>query len=86
MTGAGPRQNLVLEGLTYAASGTLLASEVEGLLLQDGPEATTTSGSLSRITLQARTGPVLAQYAYPRKRDEHPERPVAGLGGRPAGE
>ncbi|WP_329069724.1 esterase-like activity of phytase family protein [Amycolatopsis sp. NBC_01480] len=66
--GAGPRQNLVLEGLTYAAFGTLVASEVEGPLLQDGPEATTTSGSLSRITLQGRAGPVLAQYAYPQEK------------------
>lgn len=62
---SGPRQNLVLEGITYAGFGSLVASSVEGPLLQDGPEPTTTKGSLSRITLQSRFGPVLAQYAYP---------------------
>ncbi len=61
----GPRQNLVLEGLTFAGFGSLVASSVEGPLLQDGPEPTTTSGALSRITLQSRFGPVLAQFAYP---------------------
>jgi hypothetical protein len=64
---AGPRQNLVLEGITFTGFGSLLASEVEGPLLQDGPQATTTSGALSRITLQSRFGPVLAQYAYPQE-------------------
>ncbi|MEU4248514.1 esterase-like activity of phytase family protein [Amycolatopsis sp. NPDC026612] len=64
---AGPRQNLVLEGITFTGFGSLLASEVEGPLLQDGPEATTTTGALSRITLQSRFGPVLAQYAYPQE-------------------
>ncbi len=61
----GPRQNLVLEGLTYAGFGSLVASSVEGPLTQDGPVPTTTEGGLSRITLQSRFGPVLAQYAYP---------------------
>ncbi|WP_026360530.1 esterase-like activity of phytase family protein [Amycolatopsis nigrescens] len=65
--GAGPRQNLALEGLTFAAAGSLLVSSVEGPLLQDGPEATPEHGSLSRITVQSRFGPVLAQYAYPQE-------------------
>ncbi|WP_284743463.1 esterase-like activity of phytase family protein [Amycolatopsis sp. RTGN1] len=64
---AGPRQNLVLEGITFTGFGSLLASEVEGPLLQDGPEPTTTAGALSRITLQSRFGPILAQYAYPQE-------------------
>ncbi|WP_410647343.1 esterase-like activity of phytase family protein [Amycolatopsis sp. cmx-4-54] len=64
----GPRQNLALEGLTYAGFGSLVASSAEGPLLQDGPEANTTSGALSRITLQSRFGPVLAQYAYPQEK------------------
>ncbi|WP_410667099.1 esterase-like activity of phytase family protein [Amycolatopsis sp. cmx-4-68] len=64
---AGPRQNLVLEGLTFAAFGSLVASDVEGPLLQDGPESTRTTGGVSRITLQSRFGPVLAQYAYPQE-------------------
>ena len=64
---AGPRQNLVLESLTFAAFGALVVSEDEGPLLQDGPLATTTQGAVSRITLQGRYGPVLAQYAYPQE-------------------
>ncbi|WP_410576225.1 esterase-like activity of phytase family protein [Amycolatopsis sp. lyj-108] len=65
---AGPRQNLALEGLTFAGFGSLVASSVEGPLLQDGPEANTTSGALSRITVQSRSGPILAQYAYPQEK------------------
>ena len=61
----GPRQNQTLEGLTYAAAGTLVVSEVEDPLLQDGPDPTATAGALNRITVQSRFGPVLAQYAYP---------------------
>jgi hypothetical protein len=63
----GPRQNLALEAITYAAGGTLVVSAVEGPLLQDGPEATTEHGALSRITVQTRTGHLLAQYAYPQE-------------------
>ncbi|MDT7800209.1 MAG: hypothetical protein QOI78_3642, partial [Actinomycetota bacterium] len=47
--------------------GALLAGDVEGPLLQDGPESTRTTGGVSRITLQGRYGPVLAQYAYPQE-------------------
>ncbi|MEV0067303.1 esterase-like activity of phytase family protein [Amycolatopsis sp. NPDC050768] len=65
---AGPRRNYVLEGLAYTGFGALLASEVEAPLLQDGPPPTLTSGALSRVTLQARTGQVLAQYAYPQEK------------------
>jgi hypothetical protein len=61
----GPRQNQTLEGITYAGAGTLLVSEVEDPLLQDGADPTATSGALTRITVQSRFGPVLAQYAYP---------------------
>ena len=61
----GPRQNQTLEGITYAAAGTLLVSELEDPLLQDGPNPTATAGALTRITVQSRFGPVLAQYAYP---------------------
>ncbi|MEW2507216.1 esterase-like activity of phytase family protein [Amycolatopsis sp. NPDC047767] len=64
---AGPRQNLVLEGLTYAGLGSVVASEVESPLLQDGPLPTPEAGGLSRITLQSRFGPVFAQYAYPQE-------------------
>lgn len=66
--GAGPRQNLAIEGLTFAGLGTLIASSVEGPMLQDGPDATPEHGGLDRITLQSRFGPVLAQYAYPEEK------------------
>jgi len=65
---AGPRKNLVLEGITFAGFGSLLASSVESPLLQDGPLPTPQSGALSRITLQSRFGPILAQYAYPEEK------------------
>jgi hypothetical protein len=61
----GPRQNQALEALTFAAGGLLVVSALEGALFQDGPEATPTNGTTSRITVQARTGHLLAQYAYP---------------------
>ncbi|TCO64689.1 esterase-like activity of phytase family protein [Actinocrispum wychmicini] len=63
----GPRQNLTLEGLTYAAAGTLVVSSMESPLIQDGPVATPSQGALSRVTVQTRTGHVLAQYAYPQE-------------------
>ncbi|WP_091450077.1 esterase-like activity of phytase family protein [Actinokineospora iranica] len=63
----GPGQNLALEGLTYAAGGALVVTAVEGPLLQDGPEPTTEHGALSRITVQTRTGTLVAQYAYPQE-------------------
>ncbi|WP_018684270.1 esterase-like activity of phytase family protein [Actinokineospora enzanensis] len=63
----GPRQNLVLEGLTYAGAGSLVVSAVEGPLLQDGPVPTPEHGALSRIVVQTRTGHQLAQYAYPQE-------------------
>lgn len=62
---AGPRQNQTLEGITYAGAGSLLVSELEDPLLQDGADPTATAGALTRITVQSRFGPVLAQYAYP---------------------
>jgi hypothetical protein len=63
----GPRQNEVLEGLSFAAGGTLVVSAMEGALLQDAPDPTTEHGTLSRITVQTRTGHLLAQYAYPQE-------------------
>jgi hypothetical protein len=67
LPGSGPRQNLALEGLTFAGLGSLVASSVEAPLLQDGPESTVDHGSLSRITVQNRAGKVLGQYAYPQE-------------------
>ncbi|WP_433870473.1 esterase-like activity of phytase family protein [Saccharopolyspora sp. CA-218241] len=63
----GPRRNLSLEAITFAAGGALVASAVESPLLQDGPLPSPGSGELSRITVQDRTGHVVAQYAYPQE-------------------
>ncbi|WP_238815679.1 esterase-like activity of phytase family protein [Nocardia brasiliensis] len=78
---SGPRQNSVLEGASFAAGGTLLVTSVEAPLLQDGPEPTTTSGAPARLTVQARTGTVLAQYAYPLEPVFAESTPVPGRGG-----
>ncbi|MFI2477392.1 esterase-like activity of phytase family protein [Nocardia xishanensis] len=78
---AGPRRNTALEAATFAAGGALFVTAVEGPLLQDGPDATVTSGALSRITVQARFGPLLAQYAYPMEPVFAESRPKPGRGG-----
>ncbi|RDI55470.1 esterase-like activity of phytase family protein [Nocardia mexicana] len=62
---SGPQRNAGFEGATFAAGGTLFVHSVEGPLMQDGPEPTASSGALTRLTVQARSGPPLAQYAYP---------------------
>ncbi|MET8872504.1 esterase-like activity of phytase family protein [Nocardia sp. NPDC004604] len=76
----GPRQNLALEGATFAAGGTLFVTSVEAPLLQDGPVATVRAGATSRITVQARFGPLLAQYAYPMEPVFAQSRPDPGQG------
>lgn len=63
--GSGPRRNAGPEGATFAADGMLFVTALEGPLLQDGPEPTATAGGTVRFTVQARSGPLLAQYAYP---------------------
>ncbi len=78
---AGPRRNAALEAATFATGGALFVTAVEGPLLQDGPEATVTSGAISRITVQARFGPLLAQYAYPMEPVFAESRPEPGRGG-----
>lgn len=74
----GPRRNLTLEGMTFAAGGTLVVSAMEGPLLQDGPVPTLDTGALSRITMQTRTGGVLAQYVYPQEPISAPTNPPGG--------
>ncbi|WP_245673538.1 esterase-like activity of phytase family protein [Nocardia lijiangensis] len=78
---SGPRRNAALEAATFAAGGVLFVTAVEGPLLQDGPEATVSSGAISRITVQARFGPLLAQYAYPMEPVFAESRPEPGRGG-----
>lgn len=77
---SGPRQNLALEGATFTAGGSLFVTSVEGPLLQDGPLATTTAGATSRLTVQARSGQLLAQYAYPMEPVFAESRPQPDLG------
>ncbi|MFD6464123.1 esterase-like activity of phytase family protein, partial [Streptomyces roseolus] len=62
---SGPQRNGALEAATFAAGGTLFVTALELPLTQDGPMPTPTAGGLTRITVQARTGQPLAQYAYP---------------------
>ncbi|RBO84258.1 esterase-like activity of phytase family protein [Nocardia puris] len=62
---SGPRRNAALEAATFAAGGSLFVTALEGPLLEDGPDATVAHGALTRITVQGRFGPPLAQFAYP---------------------
>ncbi|MFE7742162.1 esterase-like activity of phytase family protein [Nocardia sp. NPDC057455] len=77
---SGPRRNQALEAATFLAAGTLFATATEGPLLPDGPAATTAGGGLARITVQARSGPLLAQYAYPMEPVFAESRPEPGRG------
>ncbi|WP_324193426.1 esterase-like activity of phytase family protein [Nocardia otitidiscaviarum] len=76
----GPRRNAALEAATFAAGGTLFVTALEGPLLEDGPGPTTGGGSLNRLTVQARFGPVLAQYLYPTEPVFAASRPEPGRG------
>ncbi|GAB4588126.1 esterase-like activity of phytase family protein [Nocardia sp. IFM 10818] len=78
---SGPRRNAALEGATFAVGGTLFVTALEGPLLQDGLDPTTTTGSLNRLTVQARFGPILAQYLYPADPVFAESRPEPGKGG-----
>ncbi|WP_031468952.1 esterase-like activity of phytase family protein [Sciscionella sediminilitoris] len=75
----GPRQNLGIEGISYAGSGSLVLTSVEAPELQDGPEANTEHGALTRLTLQSRSGPVLAQFAYPEEKVFAAPKPSSGF-------
>ncbi len=63
--GKGPRANQGIEGFTFSAGGSRIASILEGPLAQDGPEATPEHGALVRLTVQDRQGRVRQQVAYP---------------------
>ncbi|MEU7217309.1 esterase-like activity of phytase family protein [Nocardia iowensis] len=77
---SGPRQNMALEGATFAAGGSLYVTSMEGPLLQDGPLATTMAGATARLTVRARSGQLLTQYAYPMDPVFAESRPQPGLG------
>lgn len=61
---AGPRENLVFEGLTFDVDGQSIWLSLEGPLYQDGPTATVDHGATTRISQLDRSGMMLSQYAY----------------------
>lgn len=65
---AGPRKNEAIEGMAFAADGSLVVSSAEGPLIQDGESPTVEHGALGRLTAQDRSGKVVAQHAYPMDR------------------
>lgn len=74
---AGPRENLVFEGLSFSADGQSLWLGMEGARYEDGEAPTFSATSLTRMTNIDRAGNVLRQFAY--ELDALPEEP-AGLG------
>ena len=61
----GSRHNLVFESLTLTPDGRWAVTATEGALRQDGPEASATNGSLSRVLfLDLETGRPGAEYVY----------------------
>lgn len=61
----GSRSNLGFEGLSFTPKGDALWLGMESALYEDGPIATTTSGTIARFTKFDRNGALLGQYAYP---------------------
>lgn len=61
----GVRDNLAIEGISFAPDGQSLWVSLESPLYQDGPLPTSDAGAFTRITQLDRTGRVLAQFAYP---------------------
>ncbi|WP_307720797.1 esterase-like activity of phytase family protein [Pseudoduganella lutea] len=61
----GVRNNLNLEGLSFAPDGASLWLALEAPLVEDGLPPTLDHGAPARITHLDRAGKVLAQYAYP---------------------
>ncbi|XVU21439.1 esterase-like activity of phytase family protein [Actinoplanes sp. CA-054009] len=63
---SGVRNNLALESLTVSADGRSLITATENALVQDGPAASLTSGSKSRVlVLDRASGRARAEYVYP---------------------
>ena len=58
--------NLAFESLTFSPDGSTLYTATENALVQDGPTATTSNGSSSRIlAFNVATGLAGAEYVYP---------------------
>ncbi|MQA79372.1 MAG: esterase-like activity of phytase family protein [Streptosporangiales bacterium] len=65
-TEAGPRRNLVFEGLTLTADGRQVVASAEGARYEDGPIAMTGHGAVNRLTWwDRRSGRAVRQLAYP---------------------
>lgn len=61
----GGRHNLVFESLTITPGGRWAVTATEGALLQDGPEATSSTGSPSRVLfIDLETGEPGPEYVY----------------------
>jgi hypothetical protein len=60
----GARDNLSLEGLAFAADGSVWAA-MESPLIEDGEPPSPKAGALTRFTHLDREGRLLGQYAYP---------------------
>jgi hypothetical protein len=64
-TDPGIRQNLAFESLTFSNDGATLYTATENALVQDGTNATTTSGSPSRIlAFDAASGAASGEFVY----------------------
>jgi hypothetical protein len=61
----GPRTNLGFEGLSFTPKQDALWLGMESALIEDGPVASTSAGTVARFTKLDRDGKVLGQYAYP---------------------
>jgi hypothetical protein len=61
----GPRNNLGFEGLSFTPQQDALWLGMESALIEDGPIATTTAGTVSRFSKFDKSGKLLGQYAYP---------------------
>jgi len=72
----GSRNNMTLEGLSFAPDGKSLWLSLETPLYEDGPIPSPEHGAVTRITHFTREGKVLGQYAY--RIDAIPAAPGAG--------
>ncbi|MEO5942294.1 MAG: esterase-like activity of phytase family protein [Ferruginibacter sp.] len=72
----GPRQNSVLEGLTFTDNYKTLLVSVEEPLYEDGPPSNVNQGTMTRIMkFDVRSGKNISQYAYPLDPVAHPPIP-----------
>jgi hypothetical protein len=73
----GVRNNLGLESAAVTPNGRFLFTGFENALVQDGPAATLTTGSPSRLLrFDARTGRLERQYVYPNDPVAEPPQPA----------